>query len=125
MRKKKLNAGEMNMKIQEQRFGLIITLCNVIDTESGVSAKVKSAICASLINMMDVSFMDEDEPLPNLINNSIDNFCKEIEEKTGVRNYRKVLMQTVIESKQILEKINEKVKRIREGEDILKNISLN
>ena len=47
MRKKKLTAGEKNMKMHEQRFGLIITLCNVIDTETGVSGKVKSAICAS------------------------------------------------------------------------------
>ncbi len=125
MRKKKLTAGEKNMKMHEQRFGLIITLCNVIDTETGVSSKVKSAICASLLNMMEVSFIDEDEPLANLINNSIDNFCREIEERNGIPNYREMLIQSVIDSKQILEKLNEKVKRIREGEDILKNISLN
>ncbi len=125
MRKKKLTAGEKNMKMHEQRFGLIITLCNVIDTETGVSGKVKSAICASLLNMMEVSFIDEDEPLANLINNSIDNFCREIEERNGIPNYREMLIQSVIDSKQILEKLNEKVKRIREGEDILKNISLN
>jgi hypothetical protein len=75
--------------------------------------------------MMEVSFIDEDEPLANLINNSIDNFCREIEERNGIPNYREMLIQSVIDSKQILEKLNEKVKRIREGEDILKNISLN
>jgi hypothetical protein len=74
---------------------------------------------------MEVSFIDEDEPLANLINNSIDNFCREIEERNGIPNYREMLIQSVIDSKQILEKLNEKVKRIREGEDILKNISLN
>lgn len=125
MKKKKLTAAEKSMKIHEQRFGLIITLCNVIDTERGVSTKVKSAICASLINMMEVSFIDEDEPLANLINNSIDNFCRETEEQNGIRNYRETLVQSVLESKQILEKLNEKVNRIRQGEDILKNISLN
>jgi len=125
MSKKKLTAGEKNLKINEQRFALIITLCNVLDTERGVSNSIKSAISASLINMMEASFIEEDEPLANLINNSIDNFCREIEERNGIPNYREMLIQSVIESKQILEKLNEKVKRIREGEDILKNISLN
>jgi len=64
MKKKKLTAGEKNMRINEQRFALIILICNVLDSENGVSGSIKSAMCASLLNMMEVSFVDgDDEPL--------------------------------------------------------------
>ena len=125
MRKKKLTAGEKNLKINEQRFALIILMCNVLDSEKGVSSSIKSAICASLINMMEVSFITEDEPLANLINNSIDNFCREVEEEKGVENYRSQLMESVEQARGLVDKLNEKIKRIKEGEDILKNICLN
>jgi len=63
--------------------------------------------------------------LQNLINNSIDRFCLEIEEKKGVENYRAQLMESVKEARVLVDKLNEKVKRIKDGEDILKNICLN
>lgn len=126
MRKKKLTAGEKNLKINEQRFALIILLCNVLDSERGVNAQIKSAICASLINMMEVSFIDgDDEPLANLINNSIDNFCKEVEEEKGIENYREHLLDSVKQARGLVDRLNQKIKRIKEGEDILKNICLN
>ena len=125
MRKKKLTAGEKNLKINEQRFALIILMCNVLDSEKGVSSSIKSAICASLINMMEVSFIAEDEPLANLINHSIDNFCKEVEEENGIENYRTQLLESVEQARGLVDKLNEKIKRIKEGEDILKNICLN
>lgn len=126
MRKKKLTAGEKNLKINEQRFALIILLCNVLDSERGVNSSIKSAICASLINMMEVSFIDgDDEPLANLINNSIDNFCKEVEEEKGIENYREHLLDSVKQARGLVDRLNEKIKRIKEGEDILKNICLN
>jgi hypothetical protein len=40
MRKKKLTAGEKNLKINEQRFALIILMCNVLDSEKGVSSSI-------------------------------------------------------------------------------------
>ena len=126
MRKKKLTAGEKNLKINEQRFALIILLCNVLDSERGVNPSIKSAICASLINMMEVSFIDgDDEPLANLINNSIDNFCKEVEEEKGIENYREHLLDSVKQARGLVDRLNQKIKRIKEGEDILKNICLN
>ena len=112
-------------KLNEQRFATIVILCNVLDTEKGVSDHIKSAICASLINMLERSMNDEDEPLVNLINNSIDNFCAVVEAKRGIENYRDTLTETVDMAKKIVNKINEKVKRIKEGEDILKGICLN
>ena len=112
-------------KLNEQRFATIVILCNVLDTEKGVSDHIKSAICASLINILERSMNDEDEPLVNLINNSIDNFCAVVEAKRGIENYRDTLTETVDMAKKIVNKINEKVKRIKEGEDILKGICLN
>ncbi len=126
MRKKKLTAGERGIKVNEQRFALIILLCNVLDTEEGVSKNIKSAICASLMNMMEVSFIPgDDEPLANLINNSIDNFCRDVEGENGIEDYREHLMQSVKTARGLVDELNEKVIRIKEGEDILKNICLN
>jgi hypothetical protein len=112
-------------KVNEQRFATIVILCNVLDTEKGVSDHIKSAICASLINMLERSMNDEDDALVNLINNSIDNFCARIEEKKGIENYRDTLTETVDIAKKIVSEIKKKAQRIKEGEDILKGICLN
>ena len=56
------------MKLNEQRFATIVILCNVLDTEEGVTDHIKSAVCASLINMLERSMNDDDTPLVNLIN---------------------------------------------------------
>jgi DNA-binding ferritin-like protein (Dps family) len=122
---KKNNLEEKYQKVNEQRFATIVILCNVLDTEEGVTDHIKSAICASLINMLERSMNDDDTPLVNLINNSIDNFCAKVEEQRGIQNYRDTLNETVDMAKKILNKINGKAKRIKEGEDILKGICLN
>jgi hypothetical protein len=120
-----MSLEEKYQKLNEQRFATIVILCNVLDTEKGVTDHIKSAICASLINMLERSMNDEDEPLINLINNSIDNFCAVVEAKKGIENYRDTLTETVDIAKKIVSEINEKAKRIKEGEDILKGICLN
>lgn len=126
MKKKKLTASEKGLRVNEQRFALIITLCNILDTEEGVDNNIKSAISASLINMMNVSFIPgDDDPLANLINNSIDNFCREVEEERGIEDYRAQLNKQVKLAKNIVDALNKKIERIKEGEDILKNICLN
>lgn len=126
MKKKKLTASEKGLRVNEQRFALIITLCNILDTEEGVDNNIKSAISASLINMMNVSFIPgDDDPLANLINNSIDNFCREVEEERGIKDYRGQLNKQVRAAKTIVDALNKKIERIKDGEDILKNICLN
>lgn len=120
-----MSLDEKMMKVNEQRFATIVILCNVLDTEKGVSDHIKSAISASLINMLERSMNDEDTGLINLINNSIDNFCAEIQVKKGIENYRDTLTETVDIAKKIVNEIKEKSKRIKEGEDILKRICLN
>jgi hypothetical protein len=68
---------------------------------------------------------DDDTGLVNLINNSIDNFCARVEVERGIENYRDTLSETVQLAKKLVEEINTKAKRIKEGEDILKGICLN
>jgi len=126
MKNKKLTAGEKGMLVNEQRFSMIVLLCNVLDAEDGVSDSIKSAVAASLLNTIAMSFIPEDDDVfADLINYSIDNFCKNIEEKTGIEDYRSTLGESVAMAKHIVDKINEKARRIKEGDEILKNISLN
>jgi hypothetical protein len=68
---------------------------------------------------------DDDTGLVNLINNSIDNFCAKVEEVRGIENYRETLTDTVNLAKRLVDEINTKARRIKEGEDILKGICLN
>jgi hypothetical protein len=124
--KNKLTAGERNIKINEQRFSMIIILCNILESEKGVSKHIKSAIAASLISMMDKSMITkEEEPLKNLINNAIDIFCAQVELENGIENYREYLLETVEQAKEIVDEMKQKMNRIAEGDTILKGICLN
>jgi hypothetical protein len=113
------------MKLNEQRFATIIILCNILDADSGVSNSVKSAVAASLLSMMERSMIDEDEPLKNLLNHSIDRFCMEIEETKGIENFKQTLVDRVEEAKGLVDELNAKARRIREADEILKGICLN
>jgi hypothetical protein len=68
---------------------------------------------------------DDDTGLVNLINNSIDNFCAKVEVERGIENYRDTLSETVHLAKRLVDELNTKARRIKEGEDILKSICLN
>jgi hypothetical protein len=126
MKNKKLTASEKGMLVNEQRFSMIVLLCNVLDAEDGVSDAVKSAVAASLLNTIEMSFIPaDDDVFADLINYSIDNFCKSIEEKTGMEDYRSTLGESVAMAKKIIDKVNEKARRIKEADEILKNICLN
>jgi hypothetical protein len=126
MKNKKLTASEKGMLVNEQRFSMIVLLCNVLDAEDGVTDAVKSAVAASLLNTIEMSFIpNDDDVFADLINYSIDNFCKSIEEKTGMEDYRSTLGESVAMAKKIIDKVNEKARRIKEADEILKNICLN
>lgn len=126
MKKKKLTKEEKAMKVNEQRFAMTIILCNLLEAENGVSMSIKSATAASLINMMEMSMIsDDDNALKNLINNAIDQFCYEVETTHEIPNYRERLMDSVKRAKGLVEEMKAKVERIKQGEDILKNICLN
>jgi len=126
MKNKKLTKDEKGMKVNEQRFAMVIILCNLLEAENGVSMGIKSATAASLMNMMEMSMIDEDDDtLKKLINNAIDQFCQEVETKHELENYRGRLMESVLASRKLVDKMKQKIERIKEGEDILKNICLN
>ena len=126
MKNKKLTASEKGMLVNEQRFSMIVLLCNILDAEDGVSDSVKSAVAASLLNTIQMSFIPQDDDVfADLINYSIDNFCKNIEDKTGIEDYRSTLGESVAMAKQLINKMNEKARRIKEADEILKNICLN
>ncbi len=67
----------------------------------------------------------DDDVFADLLNHSIDNFCKTIEEENDIEDYRLVLSESVSIARSVIGKINEKARRIREADEILKNISLN
>ena len=126
MKGKKITASEKGILVNEQRFSMSVLLCNILDANEGVSNSVKSAVAASLINMIEMSLIPlDDDVFADLINYSIDNFCKSVEEKTGIEDYRATLTDSVAITKQIIDKINEKARRIKEADEILKNICLN
>ena len=114
------------MKVHEQRFAMTIILCNLLEAENGVSMSIKSATTASLMNMMEMSMIEgDDDVFKELINNAIDQFCYEVEMKHEIENYREKLMESVNQAKGIVDKMKAKIERIKQGEDILKNICLN
>lgn len=126
MKKKKLTKEERLMKIQEQRFAMTIILCNLLEAENGVSMSIKSATAASLMNMMEMSMVPgDDDGLKNLINNAIDQFCYEVETAHDIENYRGRLEKSVQAAKGLVNEMKAKIERIKDGEDILKNICLN
>jgi len=126
MKKKKLTKDEKGIKVNEQRFAMTIILCNLLEAENGVSMGIKSATAASLMNMMEMSMIDEDDDtLKKLINNAIDQFCYEMEAKHDIENYRGRLMESVLASRKLVDEMKQKIERIKQGEDILKNICLN
>jgi hypothetical protein len=126
MKPKKLTKAEKAIKVNEQRFAMVVILCNLLEAENGVSVAIKSATAASLINMMDMSMIDGDDAVfKSLINNAIDQFCYEMETVHDVENYREKLMESVRHARGLVNEIRAKIDRIKEGEDILKNICLN
>jgi hypothetical protein len=126
MKDKKITASEKGMLVNEQRFSMIVLLCNILDAKEGVSNSVKSAVAASLINMIEMSLIPlDDDVFADLLNNSIDNFCKNMEEENDIEDFRLVLSESVSIAKGVIYEMNEKARRIKEADEILRSISLN
>jgi hypothetical protein len=126
MKDKKITASEKGMLVNEQRFSMIVLLCNILDAKDGVSNSVKSAVAASLINMIEMSLIPlDDDVFADLLNHSIDNFCKNMEEENDIEDFRSVLTESVSVAKGVIHEMNEKARRIKEADEILRSISLN
>lgn len=126
MKEKKITASEKGMLVNEQRFSMIVLLCNILDAKQGVDVSIKSAVAASLLNMIEMSFIpNDDDVFADLINHSIDNFCKQIEDENDIEDYRSKLMQSVTMAKDVINEMNERARRIKEADEILRTIGLN
>jgi len=126
MKGKKITASDKGMLVNEQRFSMIVLLCNILDANEGVSNSIKSAVAASLINMIEMSLIpSDDDVFADLLNHSIDNFCKQMEEENDIEDFRLVLSESVSIARGVVDKINEKARRIKEADEILRSISLN
>lgn len=126
MKGKKITAIDKGMLVNEQRFSMIVLLCNILDANEGVSNSIKSAVAASLINMIEMSLIpSDDDVFADLLNHSIDNFCKQMEEENDIEDFRLVLSESVSIARGVVDKINEKARRIKEADEILRSISLN
>jgi hypothetical protein len=67
----------------------------------------------------------DDDVFADLLNNSIDNFCKNMEEENDIEDFRLVLSESVSIAKGVIYEMNEKARRIKEADEILRSISLN
>lgn len=129
-RKKKLTPDQKGDMVNQQRVALLFMLSNIMDSPKGVDDNIKSAICSSLINLMDISFIPEDDDdLKQIVNLMIDTHCAYMEQKHDMENYREELESVVKNARKIVDKMKtelaEKARRIKEGNDILKGICLN
>lgn len=115
------NLTEKIAKTNDQRCIMALTLVNVMKQSNGASIDLRSAIAASLIDMLDNHMLNEDKELIRVLNEGIDIVCEDAK-KYGVKDLRSALKQTIQSSKQ---QIEEHLKRVDEGQNILNQINLN
>lgn len=113
--------AEKIAKTNDQRCIMALTLVNVMKQSNGASIHLRSSIAATLIDMLDNHMLNEDKDLIRVLNEGIDIVCKDAKEY-GVKDLRSVLKQTIQSSK---EQVEEHIKRVEEGQNILNQINLN
>ncbi len=113
--------AEKIAKTNEQRCIMALTLISVMKQSEGVSIQVRSAVAASLLDMLDTHMLEEDPDLIRVLNEGIDIVCEDAK-KYGVKDLRSTLKQTIQSSKQ---QVDEYIKRVKEGQNILNQINLN
>lgn len=113
--------AEKIAKTNEQRCIMALTLVSVMKHSEGVSIQIRSAVAASLLDMLDTHMLEEDPDLIRVLNEGIDIVCEDAKEY-GVKDLRSTLRQTIQTSKQ---QIEEHLKRVNEGNNILNQINLN
>lgn len=108
-------------KSNEQRCIMALTLVNIMKQTDGVSIQLRSAIAASLIDMIDTFMLDEDKDLIRILNEGIDAVCEDAKEH-GVNDLRSTLKKTIKNAREVIE---EHARRVEEGQSILNQINLN
>jgi predicted component of type VI protein secretion system len=108
-------------KTNEQRVKMALTIMNVMKHSHSASIEMRSAVAASMIDMLNTDMIEEDTDLIKFINEGIDNVCEDAK-KYGVNDLRSQLERSITVAKQM---VNEKMDRINEGDNILNKINFN
>jgi len=109
-------------KTNDQRSKMALTLLNVMKQAGQSSLALRSAVAASMLEMLETSMIEEDKDLIGILNEGINDVCKEAKEEHGIEDYRSQLMQTVKFAQSV---IDERIGRMKEGEDILSKVNFN
>ena len=108
-------------KTNEQRVKMALTIMNVLKHSQSATIEMRAAVAASMLDMLQTDMLPEDDALVKFINEGINVVCEDAK-KYGVTNLRDRLQESIITAKQLIE---EKEKRIKEGNDILNNFNFN
>lgn len=108
-------------KSNDQRVKMALTLVQIMKQSKAVSIEARSAVAASLLDMLETDMLEEDKQLIQMINEGIDCVCEDAKQY-GVDNLREKLVESINVAKRI---VDEKIERVKMGDDILKSINLN
>ncbi|MEY4333952.1 MAG: hypothetical protein RLZZ196_2695 [Bacteroidota bacterium] len=120
-----LNIKEVAERIQktnEQRTKMAFTLINVMKHAEHASLSLRSSVAAAMIEMIQTSMIQEDGDLIKILNEGIDEVCKEAKEEHGIDDFRSRLQETIDLANKVL---GEQVSRINEGNEILSKVNFN
>lgn len=120
--------GEILDKIRksnEQRLKMACTLVNVMKQSEGATLELRTAVAASLLEMLQYDMLTEDKDLVKILDEAIDYVCTEARETRGVEDLRSNLVEMVERARKMIDEINKKEERVNVGEDILKTINFN
>ena len=108
---------EKIQKTNDQRMKMMFTLINVMKNTKESTLELRTAVAASMLEMLDTSMLPEDTLLIQIIESSIDSICEEAEGR-GIPNLKNTL-------RNIINVSHEKVTRMAEADSILNNINYN
>ena len=120
--------GEILEKIKksnEQRLKMACTLVNVMKQSEGATLELRTAVAASLLEMLQYDMLTEDKDLVKILDEAIECVCVEAKEKRGIEDLRGYLVDMVERARDYISKTNEKEQRVNVGDDILKRINFN
>ena len=108
-------------KTNDQRAKMALTLVGVMKHSEHCSIQMRSTVAASMIEMLDSCMIDEDDDLVNIMNEAINQVCEDAKEH-GIDDLRSRLKQTIQYANEVLE---EKLNRVKAGDEILSQLNLN
>lgn len=108
--------GDKISKTNDQRVAMALTICQIMTNEL-TPIQLKSAIAASMMDMLEDSMIPEDGPLVKALNEAIDSVMDEARRR-GVSNLREKLNEARKEAAA-------KVKRMKDADNILNSLNLN